>query len=99
MKRTLQCPKCVGRRFWVVERYRMPGPDGGWEAPVVSFQREAPRIFGIPQTSEQGRVDLWVCETCGYTELWARDLAGIREDPERGVRRVDAAAEPEGPFR
>ena len=30
MKRTQQCPKCQGRKLWVVERFRVPGEyDGG----------------------------------------------------------------------
>ncbi len=100
VKRSQQCPKCEGRRLWVVERYRIPGEyAGGVELPVAANQQEAGGVFSLARTTPQGRFDLWLCEGCGYTELWARDLKGLREDPTHGVRRVDTTADPEGPFR
>ncbi|MFO0628828.1 MAG: hypothetical protein U0325_24855 [Polyangiales bacterium] len=98
--RTQQCPKCQGRRLWVVERYRIPSEyAGGAELPVAANQQEPGGMFSLPRATPQGCFDLWLCEACGYTELWARDLQGLREDPAHGVRRVDTTADPEGPFR
>lgn len=100
VKRTQQCPKCEGRKFWIVERYRIPGEyEGGAQLPVVANQQEPGGFLSMGRTSPQGRFDLWVCEACGYTELWARELSGIREDLAAGVRHLDAKAEPAGPFR
>ncbi|MEZ4410938.1 MAG: hypothetical protein R3A52_31340 [Polyangiales bacterium] len=100
MKRTQQCPKCQGKVLWVVERYRIPGEyAGGTELPVVANQQEEEGFFSIARTSPQGRFDLWVCEGCGYTELWARDLKNLRDAPEHGVRRIDTTTQGAGPFR
>lgn len=100
VKRTQQCPKCQGRKLWIIERYRIPGEyAGGVELPIVSHQKEEGGFLSMARTSPQGRFDLWVCEGCGYTELWAAGLSGLREDPSLGVRRVDTTPEPAGPFR
>ncbi len=100
VKRTQQCPKCQGRKLWIIERYRIPGEyAGGVELPVVAHQQEAGGFLAMARTSPRGRFDLWVCEACGYTELWAAGLSGLREDPSAGVRRIDTTPEPSGPFR
>lgn len=100
MKRTQQRPKRQGRKLRVVERYRIPGGyAGGVELPVVAHQQQAGGFLSMARTSPQKRFDLWVCEACGYTELWAAGLSGLREDAAAGVRRVDTTPEPTGPFR
>lgn len=100
MKRTQQCPKCQGRKLWVVERFRVPGEyDGGAVMAVVQTQRDAGGFLGVGKLNPQGAFDLWVCEACGYSELWARSLSGLREDPDAGVRRVDTTPPEGGPFR
>lgn len=87
--------------LWVVERYRIPGEyAGGVELPVVAHQQEVGGGFlSMGRTTAQGHFDLWVCEGCGYTELWARDLRNLRDAPEHGVRRIDNSTEGGGPFR
>lgn len=38
----LRCPKCAGKRIWVIERYRVPGEAAeGRELPVVPHQAAA----------------------------------------------------------
>lgn len=100
MKRTQQCPKCQGRRVWVVESFRVPGETAeGVVLPVVTHQGEAVSRFSIARGSPQGRFDLWVCDACGYSELWAAGITGLRHDPAAGVRLVDSTVAPAGPFR
>lgn len=100
MKRTQQCPKCQGRKLWVIERFRIPSEyAGGTELPVVAHQREQGGFLELGRTSAQGRFDVWLCEACGYSELWAAGLSGLREDVANGVRRVDTTHTPSGPFR
>jgi len=84
----------------VVERFRIPGEyDAGAELPVVLRQSEGTGFLGLGRTKPQGRFDLWLCAACGFTELWAAELSGLREDPANGVRLIDASTAPAGPFR
>ena len=101
MRRNQQCPKCNGRRLWVVERFRIPAETAeGAVLPVVPHQSErAAGLFSLGAASPRGHFDLWICEGCGYSELWASGLSGLRHDPARGVRLVDDNADPQGPFR
>lgn len=66
---------------------------------IVQTQQDAGGFLGMGKLSPQGAFDLWVCEVCGYAELWARDLGALREDPDNGVRRVDTTPPGSGPFR
>lgn len=100
MKRKHQCPKCDGHKLWVLESFRVPSDaSDGVVLPVACHQRQSGGFLGLPRVTPQGRFDLWVCATCGYSELWARDLEGLREDPELGIRLVDATPGTAGPFR
>jgi predicted nucleic-acid-binding Zn-ribbon protein len=99
MKQTQQCPKCAGRKLWVIERFRVPTEGApGHELPVAT-QLEKGGLFTIGRALPVGRFDLWLCDACGYSELWATGITALREDPERGVRLVDHTLVPEGPFR
>lgn len=101
MRRTLKCPKCGGVRIWVIERFRVPSESSeGQELAVVPHQAEMTRsLFGIPRQSPRGHFDLYACDGCGFTELYARDLSSLVPDPARGVRLIDSAEDPQGPFR
>ncbi len=99
MKRSQRCPKCQGQRLWVVERFRVPGEVApGTPLPVATYVEKG-GLFTIAGAQPKGRIDLWVCDACGYAELWAAELAGLREDPVAGVRLLDATPDPAGPFR
>ncbi len=100
MKRSQQCPKCDGKRLWVVEKFRIPSETAaGTELPLVTYQRPGTGLFVISRSEPKGRIDLWLCDGCGYTELWAAGLEGLRPDPDAGVRLSDATVEAAGPFR
>lgn len=100
MKRSQQCVKCKGRKLWVIEAFRLPGETGeGTALSLVPDQPVGGSRFGLSKAAPVGGFDLWLCAACGYSELWATGVSGLREDPARGVRLVDASITPEGPFR
>lgn len=84
----------------MVERFRVPGEYvGGAVMAVVQTQQETGGFLAMGKLGPQGAFDLWVCEACGFSELWARDLSKLREDPSNGVRRIDTTPPEGGPFR
>lgn len=99
MKRTQQCPKCQGRKLWVVETFKVPSEMANGEALPVAMQAEEGGFFAMGKIVPQGSFELWVCAGCGFSELWARDLGALRDDPSRGVRLVDTTVSSERPFR
>jgi len=103
MKNLLRCPKCAGKRLWVIEKYRVPGEAAeGRELPVVPHQasRTAGASFlGLARVSPVGSFDLFLCDGCGYSELWASGFRGLVADPARGIRLLDTSETNEGPFR
>lgn len=101
MKNTHICPKCRQRRIWVIERFRIPSEGGeGRELAVVPHQQEQTRtLFGSMRASPKGAFDMFVCDGCGYSELWARDLRGLVADEANGIKLVDNSNLGEGPFR
>ena len=66
---------------------------------MVPDQPQPAGIFGLRQANPQGQFDLWLCAACGFSELWASNIAGLKENPDAGVKLVDTTAEPQGPFR
>jgi predicted nucleic-acid-binding Zn-ribbon protein len=108
MKRSLQCPKCAGRRLWVVEQVQQVDASGEYADRVIStpLGLTAARLGeggSSLRMSTVGRFEAWTCHGCGYTELYARDfaqaLAHLAANPANGVRFVDGSAPPQGPFR
>lgn len=100
MKRTQRCPKCGGRKLWVIDTFRAPGESAaGVALPVVTHQEQSTGRFSLGRASPQGSFNLWLCDACGYSELWAENIAGLRHDPASGVRCVDTTPDDEGPFR
>ena len=85
----------------MIESFRIPSEGEGTVLPVVPHQTDpsASRAWVIARARPQGQFDLWLCDACGYSELWARGLSGLREDPAGGVRMIDTTVTPEGPFR
>jgi predicted nucleic-acid-binding Zn-ribbon protein len=101
VKRAHRCPKCDGRRIWVIESFRIPSETAqGAVLHVVPHQEIAsPGFFALSRMKPVGRFDVYVCDGCGYSELYAADFRDLREDPGAGVRLLDATAAPAGPFR
>ncbi len=102
MKKLHACPKCAGRKIWVIEPFRLPDETReGQPLPLVPHQAEdaAVGFFQVARKSPRGAVDLLVCDGCGYSELWARGVRDLVEDPAAGVRLLDSSATKAGPFR
>ena len=84
----------------MVEQFRVPSESPqGVALPVVPDQAPPGARFGLRAARPQGQFDLWLCASCGFSELWASRIGDLVEDPAAGVRLVDTTAEPEGPFR
>ena len=97
MKQSAACPKCTGRRIWVIAPY-VAADDTSSEMRVVPDQPpDTPAMFR--QINPQGRLDLYVCAACGYSEFWARELDDLEPRPDRGVRMWDNTDPSQGPFR
>jgi len=101
VKKSHACPKCAGRKIWVLEPLRLADDTkDGTPLSLVPHQAEAPAgFFHVPRLTPRGEVDLFVCDGCGYSELWARGVRDLVEDPAAGVRLLDSSATTAGPFR
>lgn len=102
MKHLHRCPKCSGRKIWIIERYRIPGGEvvEGQELAVIPHLPSGVRgIFAMEKVNPVGHFDLYLCDGCGYSELWAEGFKGLTVDPKRGVRLLDTSDANEGPFR
>jgi predicted nucleic-acid-binding Zn-ribbon protein len=101
MKKSQRCPKCDARRIWVIERYRVPGESAeGRVLPVVPHQAGGATggLLAFTRVKPVGRFDLYLCDGCGYSELWAEDFRDLVADEARGIRLLDTTAQ-KGPFR
>jgi predicted nucleic-acid-binding Zn-ribbon protein len=98
MKESATCPKCDGRRLWVIERFRVPSdhPEGTPLSAVLD-QPEGGGIFRSVRAV--GGFDMHICGDCGFSELWARDIEGLVARPSEGVRLDDQSDPEQGPFR
>jgi predicted nucleic-acid-binding Zn-ribbon protein len=100
MKKMMRCPKCAGKRIWVIEKYRVPGESAeGRELCVLPHQEEGKGgLLSFGRLNPVGHFDLFLCDGCGYSELWADGFRGLTPDPARGIRLLDTDAKA-GPFR
>ncbi len=102
MKNLHRCPKCDGKRIWVIEKFRIPSESvvRGLPLAVLPHQpAETASFFGLEKVNPQGQIDLYLCDGCGYSELWAEGFRGLVASPQRGVRLLDTSDAQEGPFR
>lgn len=105
MRQDRRCPKCEGRAFYVVERARMS--DGQSVERTISLALAAAYVpaKGWAETTmvlREAHVDAWICASCGFAELYARDLEALevlRARGTEGVSFVDATPGSEGAFR
>jgi predicted nucleic-acid-binding Zn-ribbon protein len=100
MKHSNACPKCRGKRIWIIERFRLPGESAeGRPLAIVPHQGGEGSMFRALKLSPQGSFDMHLCDACGYSELWASGVRGLVPDEGRGVRLVDLSDANAGPFR
>jgi|SRR5580658_4269003 hypothetical protein len=101
MKNLLHCPHCAGKRIWIVEKYRVPGESAeGRLLPVVPHQPSGKASpFRSLRQKPVGYLDLYLCDGCGYAELWAGGFRDLAPDPARGIQLIDTTDVAAGPFR
>ncbi len=104
MKNRHVCPKCAGKRIWIIERFRVPALSGegktpGTVLPVAQAEAAPAGLFAFATVKTVGHFDLFLCDGCGYSELWAEGFRGLEADPERGIRLLDTSETSAGPFR
>jgi hypothetical protein len=110
MKSSHQCPKCRGRKLWVIERvHRLDifGKCGGRTAVVpvsltAGSKVERGALFDGIKNQRIGTVECWACDACGYVEYYAHGMDQLREaakDETSGVRLVDGTAPAQGAHR
>jgi predicted nucleic-acid-binding Zn-ribbon protein len=106
MKQSVTCPKCSGKKLYVVERATLPAHDSinGTEPLTVAaawLPTGESGFLGAQHARYLARVEAWVCAACGYTELYTAELGNLAymaQQGKAGVRVVDSAAT-RGPFR
>lgn len=97
MRTTQICPKCQGRKLFVVDPVRMPGEDGHiTTVPFCAGVLDGTKIH-------VGRIEAWLCEGCGFVEYYAKDvtsrLAELAKQKPTNVRYLDGSGGSSGPFR
>ena len=86
MKRSHRCPKCEGTRLWRIENFRhQTDVVAGSELVVAILDRD--RVW--TGATVRGTFDMYLCATCGYSELWANGLDELYAKPEEGVHLLE----------
>ena len=97
MRATHVCPKCQGRKLFVIDPVRMPDEDNNIST--------VPFCAGIVDGTkvQAGTMEAWLCEACGYVEYYAKNatktLAALATQKHANVRYLDGSGAPAGPFR
>ena len=98
MRASQVCPKCQGRKLYVIDPIRMPDDDG--RISTVAF------CGGVLDGSmvQVGSVEAWLCATCNYVEYYAKNatkmLDALAGQPKpSNVRYLDGSGGPSSPFR
>ncbi|MEZ4339644.1 MAG: hypothetical protein R3B82_23720 [Sandaracinaceae bacterium] len=107
MRQNRKCPKCDGRTFYVVEKAKMSdGHSVNGTTPLALaaayLTTEESGFFGTHKARFEAHVDAWICASCGFAELYARNLESLRELLDHGAEEVsfiDAHIDGEGAFR
>ena len=97
MKKEGECPKCKGRKLWIVDRMRIHVPSQMIQADMPVALKKAFWSGG----KGVGNLQLYACAGCGFSELYALGLDDLVADPDMGVHFVDGEPQAgrEGPMR
>jgi predicted nucleic-acid-binding Zn-ribbon protein len=102
MKQSHQCPKCNGKELLVIQPFRIPSERmSGDPMPVVVHQEPENKSRWSVDMSVRpiGSIDLFLCSTCGYSEMWARNFADVRPTADGSIKKLSIATPAQGPFR
>lgn len=101
MRNDHTCPKCEGKRFYVVDEVRMRDSDSfnGTDplALAASYLEYGPagRFTGKKEKKRfEANIEAWICRSCSYAELYANDLGALDEMVALGdesIREVDGS--------
>ncbi len=107
MRQDRKCPKCEGQTFYVVERARMG--DGQSANGTIPLALAAEWVgtgesgfLGEKRDMVAAHLDAWMCASCGFSELYVRDLRALAQLLAKragGVSFVDASRGSGGAFR
>ncbi|MGZ3407004.1 MAG: hypothetical protein ACXVAN_11210 [Polyangia bacterium] len=95
LKRDLTCPNCEGREIWRIETMHERGRSSAHPQPI-GIMLEA-RMFG--DADARGKFETLICNGCGYTEWYAKEIGFLKNDPVNGIHFIKNDVEKEGPYR
>ena len=93
------CPKCAGQDLLVVNPWRQPDArytNSTNVMRVTSVETQGKGFLSLGSRVDVGDFELWVCATCGYSELYAagaESLADLARQGNPEVRRVAVKGE------
>jgi len=95
MRKTFECPKCEHKKIWRIERI-LERTERGVSALGVAQHKSVWSGY-----SPVGHFEAWICDACGYSELYAQDFNTLQHDPRHGIHLIDMTPQvgPEGPER
>jgi predicted nucleic-acid-binding Zn-ribbon protein len=96
MKASQKCVKCDSRRILIVDEMKQPAEG---LSKTRALCTTAAFVMMEGRRKEFGLLQAYVCEECGYCELYVSDVAELDElvgVANSGVRRQDSSS---GPFR
>ncbi len=86
MRRSGKCPKCGGKRLWVVDPIAQPDGDSSNQVHAMRVATRRLALAGgaltFGQTWERAAVGFfvaYVCEGCGFSEMYARDIEDLAD--------------------
>lgn len=97
LKRDLVCPNCEGREIWRIETMRERGNSSELPPMGVTLEKRF-RFFG-DAAEAQGKFETLICNSCGYTEWYARQIGHLKNDPVNGIHLIVNDVDEKGPFR
>ena len=78
-----------------IARSCRPMPADGLPLPIAISYRDRGFFRSVTAT---GTFDMFVCASCGFTELWANEVGELRSNPEEGVHFIDGGGT-DAPYR
>src|SRR5689334_18598362 len=91
MKNGQPCPKCGSKDILADVRVEDKGRQGRHDLELVAFGNPNALIFTERQTTS---VSAWVCGSCGYVDLYAKDVEALRTPYNETNPRPTPAPEP-----
>jgi predicted nucleic-acid-binding Zn-ribbon protein len=93
MKDAGPCPKCASRELYVIDEALIPDyQSSNYAYPLTLTAHYGPTgemgFFGDKSKRVPVRIEAYVCATCAYTELFAKDLEVLAQFARTGAGNV-----------